>query len=365
VEPSSVGARAYSARVATDPTPYLSTMTGASASLVAIVGGLLVARYVGLDSVQQGADQVLNDAMDRLKTARDRAGTAANKLLRFEASDFLGDSQVLNDIHAGITDLATLRVTGGYTPMSDEELQPFVDALVKEFATARSTLDATIPLFHEIPEPDKRTYTEWRLFYPALASKLPPDLDDQVWKRAFEDVCGARLEAHAEWKKAHPNPPKNELQRLAELHQSIIGSTTPFLSPLATKTPADYTAINARRRDDLRSERDRTHQHLEDLEGEVRRLEQARAAIVKPDKLLWQGFLILFVFSGVGVIAPLWAMSRTPRDLTPHLSWLFYGFAVMLTILIGYFAGHAWRLTRGRKRTARRQADPNDPQGHA
>ena len=36
--------------MATDPAPFLSTIIGTSATLVAIVGGLLVARLVSLDS---------------------------------------------------------------------------------------------------------------------------------------------------------------------------------------------------------------------------------------------------------------------------------------------------------------------------
>jgi hypothetical protein len=39
--------------VPVDPAPFLSTVILASAAFVAIVGGLLVARFVGLDSDQQ------------------------------------------------------------------------------------------------------------------------------------------------------------------------------------------------------------------------------------------------------------------------------------------------------------------------
>jgi hypothetical protein len=60
--------------VVTDPAPFLSTVVLASAGLVAIVGGLLVARFVSLDSEQRGSRKVLADTRERLESARRRAG---------------------------------------------------------------------------------------------------------------------------------------------------------------------------------------------------------------------------------------------------------------------------------------------------
>jgi hypothetical protein len=74
----------YRLRMATDPTPFLSTIAGASSGLVAIVGGLLVARFVSLDSEQQGAQRVLDDAEARLAIAWQRARDAADRLLRWD-----------------------------------------------------------------------------------------------------------------------------------------------------------------------------------------------------------------------------------------------------------------------------------------
>ncbi|MFE2430596.1 hypothetical protein ACFXJ5_28100 [Streptomyces sp. NPDC059373] len=65
----------------TDPAPFLSTITTASAALVAIVGGLLVARFVTLSSEQEGAQRVLNDAMARRDVAKVRAEEARRNLL--------------------------------------------------------------------------------------------------------------------------------------------------------------------------------------------------------------------------------------------------------------------------------------------
>jgi hypothetical protein len=55
-----------------DPAGYLSTLVTASAALEAIVGGLLVARFVGMDSEQRGADKAIRDAEAHRDTARRR-----------------------------------------------------------------------------------------------------------------------------------------------------------------------------------------------------------------------------------------------------------------------------------------------------
>ena len=80
----------------------------ASAALVAIVGGLLVARFVGLDSDQLTSRKLIADAEDRLAVARRRADAAQRDLIRWEAWDFLGED-VAKAIATGQTDVRELR----------------------------------------------------------------------------------------------------------------------------------------------------------------------------------------------------------------------------------------------------------------
>ena len=95
---------------------------------------------------------------------------------------------------------------------------------------------------------------------------------------------------------------------------------------LSTRPPADWEAIEARRRDDHSANHERAEQQVEDLESEVRRLRQARDAIVRPQGLGW-GLIILGYFAVVGVVVPILLMSRGPQDLTPLMGWLvFAGF---------------------------------------
>jgi hypothetical protein len=126
------------------------------------------------------------------------------------------------------------------------------------------------------------------------------------------------------------------------LERGLLKLGVPPISPPRT----DFGSIWARRHDELRSGRDRTQQQLEDNEAEVRRLEQDRKRIVEPDSALWWGIGVLVLFSAVGVIAPLWAMTRTPTDFTPHLKLLFWSFAGTFGLLLIYFVIYASRLTR-------------------
>jgi hypothetical protein len=58
-----------------DPTTFLAAIAGTSAAMVAIVGGLLVARFVAIASEQDGADKLVQDARER--SGRQGARTTA------------------------------------------------------------------------------------------------------------------------------------------------------------------------------------------------------------------------------------------------------------------------------------------------
>jgi hypothetical protein len=99
--------------VETDPFPFLSTIILASAGLVAIVGGLLVAPFVTLDSDQRGSRKVLADATARLKSAQQRAEEARGNSLDWHAGHFLR-GPVLNAISVGTSDPDALMQLGDW-----------------------------------------------------------------------------------------------------------------------------------------------------------------------------------------------------------------------------------------------------------
>jgi len=87
----------------TDPAPFLSTIILASAGLVAIIGGLLVARFVSLDSDQRGSRKITSEARDRLDSARQRSKAARTSRLDWHAGFFFRGA-VLNVVSQGISD---------------------------------------------------------------------------------------------------------------------------------------------------------------------------------------------------------------------------------------------------------------------
>jgi hypothetical protein len=145
-----------------DAIAFLSTIAGASAAMVAIIGGLLVARFVSLDSEQQGAQRILADAESRLAIARSRAEAASCDLLHQDARSFLNDWDVLVAICHGMTDLTGLRRRGDPTSLTDEELWPFVEEISEEMARARQMIEDRIPAAEDIQGGDDYTDDELR-----------------------------------------------------------------------------------------------------------------------------------------------------------------------------------------------------------
>jgi hypothetical protein len=314
----------------TDPGPLLSTIAGASSALVAIVGGLLVARFVTLDSEQQGAQRVLEDAEARLALARQRAQQAAGDLLRWGVRHFLYSREVLTAINEGVEDLAELRKVGDSTRLTDEELQPFVDEVGRELAQAHEILEHAIP---NPVDPKYVPYGGWEVFRRDTAG-LPETNWDLAWEIVFDQIVERR-----------------PFKRMA-----VRDRFTPSMLALAgAGAPrTDWQAIRARRLDDLEADKERTAHQAEDLEGEVQRLRLARDAIVRPQGLTL-GLVILGYFTAVGVVLPIGVIGLGPTYLgrTARM-WLLAGFLTGLLALFVYMAVYALRLSRRAAKPTRR-----------
>lgn len=305
----------------TDPAPFLSTIAASSAAMVAIIGGLLVARFVTLQSEQEGAQRVLDDAEARLGKARDRATEAADRWYDWRVGEFFG-RDVRDAIGKGTTDIAALRRIGGWTSLSDEELQRAIDVCTSEFAAARTALSA-LDLTGA-----RRTAKGWDEFRDSTP-QLTEILWDSVWEACYIELL------------VPPQPPS----------QIFGGMDFPIIPPIRD---SGLVAIEARRRDARKADVDRTQQQVEDLEGEVLRLKQAHDRIARPKGLAW-ALVILALFTGAGVIYPIWLMSRAPKDLTHDMGvtvfWLFCG---GLVVLLGYMGVLALRLSGVGRRAERK-----------
>jgi hypothetical protein len=292
-------------------------------------------RFVTLDSEQQGAQRVLDDAEARLATARQRAQEATDRLLRSDALHFLYNRSVIEAINEGVQDLAELRRRGDSTDLTDNELEPFLQEARRELARAHEVLEGVVP-----PYKNLKTHL-WHDFRRSTPS-LPEIGWDLAWQIVFYQIVNRREAESSRMGYGLSGPPH-------------LRGRLPSV-PVRHPSDTDWEAIRARRRDDLVANRERAEQQVEDLESEVQRLRQARDAVVRPQGLGW-GLIILGYFALVGVVVPIWLMSRGPQDLTPLMGNLvFAGFCSGLLALLGYMAVLAVRLSR-RAATSKPNAD--------
>jgi hypothetical protein len=330
------------AHVTIDPTPFLSTVVTTSAALVAIIGGLLVARFVSLDSDQRAGRKILTSARERLELARRRAQAAWTDILRWDADDFFDMPQVVEAVlDQRVTSPAELMRIASWRHEPDE-LAPFVTEVAGEAGRASEAITARI-------RSDDMFWRDLR----RRCRDLPEIRWPTVWEHVFDGIAKERAAAEKaeeaeEEAKRRAAPPRSAMQRSLDLINDARTREQQhalMARALVTPPPTDYRAIAARRLDDLRADHARAQQQVEDLEAELRRLEQEHAEIVRPDARMWWGIAILIIFTVLGVLLPLGVMTTGPHDLA-SVRWVFYPFIGSLTALIAYIVVYLAQLTR-------------------
>lgn len=391
----------YTVRAATvggvpvDPASFLSTVILASAALVAIVGGLLVARFVGLDSDQQASRKLLVDAEDRLTIAARRAALARQDLIRWHAEDFLDDNDVAAALASGQSDVSELRELAS-TRLSDDELRGVVALAAADVASFGGWLSQD-----QVLDRIRAADYEWR--DSRQASDDMPALDcPQLARPVFEDLARRLAERDAEQERIEQERRRAEEERrraeasekqarygsgflglaglgsgfrisdhyagLGQMQQLAASAFKPpdygQLSGLAIRPP-NVALIEANRYDDLVAADVRARQRVEDLREELRRLRQQHADVIRPDARLWWAVVILVAYAIAGVAVPLWVMSEGPVSLHA-VRWAFWPFAAGMVVLLGYIAVYLFGLTRRRRKWAADAAAASSPRagGH-
>jgi hypothetical protein len=327
--------------------------------MVAIVGGLLVARFISLESEQQGAQRLVDEADGRLKIARERADEAADALRRYGAARFLNQRDVVEAIIDGSLGVEELRRVGGECPLSNEELGPFIAGYRAECERAAQTLDAAIDHPVDISPAEWGRLRDWdraQRRFPSIP--LDPDLP-AVWTAVLARIVDAHrdLAVELEQKREERERTTRRTEGGAQSLRAHVEASSRILAPpalpkYALSPPTQVSLVTnlraAGHHDALRSAADRTEQQVEDIELELKGLRQRRDAIIKPGKQLWPGLLVLAWLSLVGVIIPLHEMSRGPQQFSPFVRWHFWFFVVGYVPLVGYFVWFTVRLSRAR-----------------
>jgi hypothetical protein len=355
--------------VPTDPAPFLSTVIVASAALVAIVGGLLIARFVGLDSDQQTSRKLLADAGDRLEIARGRAAVAHANLIRWTAQSLLDNTEVADALAGGLAAIAELRRLAA-TELNDDELRTMISQAADDVQALRDWL-SPVPAMERI----RATGYAWENYprsdMPALNYRqLAPPVFARIagWLQAAD--AETRRRAEAERRERAPRfaqdypplggsrpaiPGESDMLRQIDQAPGWIGQVEigqqvgrSLALPAGLLVPADIdSTTGAGGYDDLVGTSLRASQRVEDLEEELRRLRQQHAIVVRPDARLWWavGILTAYAIGGVGV--PLWVMAQGPSSIIA-VRWIFWPFACGLGALLSYVVWYLADLTRTR-----------------
>jgi len=328
--------------VIVDPAPFLSTIITTSAALVAIIGGLLVARFISLDSDQRTSRKVLTSARERLDVARRRVQTAWGSILRWDADDFFSMPEVVEAVlDQGVASPAELMRLASW-PHEPDELAPFAAEVAAEAGRAREAITPRI----------SSSDVFWSDFRRRCCD-LPEIRWPKVWENVFDGIASglAAAERAREEARRRAAAPRTAMERSLDAMNAAPRREQQELDMWARAAvkspPTDYGAIRVRRLDELLADHVRAQQQAEDLEAELLRLEQEHAEIVRPDARLWWGIGILIVFTILGVVIPLGVMTTGPHDLA-QVRWVFYPFIVSLLALIGYIAIYLAQLTRSK-----------------
>lgn len=202
--------------VTADVNWLLTSVAQGSAAMIAIVGGLLVSRYVGLHTEQEAAGRRVVELDARAKDADQRIASAQDELAEFEADAVLHDTRVLEALLDG--------------PIS-------VDAALARAGLARDGFDQTIfaaRITVVAAELSKAMSSMWELIGPAdsfprwatfWAEHLElPVADTFVWEWAYETTCTVIVARRTEASDAYSRAVL--LPKLLE-RQQIMATVTP------------------------------------------------------------------------------------------------------------------------------------------
>jgi hypothetical protein len=316
----------------------LSALAQSAAALVAIVGGLLVSRYVSLHAEQQAALRRLSDLVRLQRLATQDADSAQRAVDVDDADALLDDWEVLDDLVTsnGSGDLVALRTAlDGGDHIPDEILAERLDDLLADLKRAAQELNELVPVAED--QDDWRDFRREHGLRPGWAV---------AWEYAYELVTVEKAD-QAKQERLRREAASPSAEGLGSLLRSV--RLPPLAPPLtAAVVPSfrdrDETARLTRRRDETRArvatldaEADLARRHI----AETRQPEGFRLAL-----------LVLTYLSVVGIGVPVVIMANGPLELPVWLRTVVVAaFASGLLVLLRYLFVYAAYLdeSRGRK----------------
>lgn len=161
----------------------LSSVAQASAAMIAIVGGLLVTRYVGLHAEQQATGRRLTDLRTRATKARAQIDEDLVESRTVEAANIVDDVRVFDALFEAALKLPVehvFNITGADPIDYDKDLvQGQLDAVAVQLREAFTAMDPLVPesTIHD-------SWADFRNAHPELAVG-----HRNAWEWAYGKVC--------------------------------------------------------------------------------------------------------------------------------------------------------------------------------
>ena len=301
-----------------DPNLFLSTTAQATAALVAIIGGFLVSRLIGLVSEKTQQVQSLAELQSkrRVKDAELEKfnHTVATGIQRWFREDNLDDILEKKGDSNYTKMVDDFDVTGG----DRQGVSEYANHLKNTVTRAFKELERVYKDSGSIPESPTKIRTD--------GIQIDPGHDEEIFQRVSAHISATRLLTVAEDEAKEAN--------ISTLENSPSTATTE-LSALTPTVPPVPTLVTSRH-DAAIKERDRLKEELAVIIGEIELLESRLPEMAQQHWLI-AGFAILAYFSVVGIVYPLYLMTRNPVVATASdRSKVLLGFISGLIALLAF-----------------------------
>lgn len=300
-------------------TTFLSTVIGTSGALVAIIGGLLVARFVGLGSEQQASTRLLREAEERLKTARAREGEAHFSFTTHLRNELLEDPDVIAALSSRTTVPTVADIRSIYNvALEGFELQILIDGARSQVESTRQAADRYFaqPVLPLLGWAEFKQHTAY--------SPLPPY--DSLGRFVYNEMAATERKRRV----------RSGWLGVSAIRRLRWSSSTHSVPQSAT--PTAYVVADVQRRHELGDTDARTEQLVEDTEAEVSRLRKEHDSVTRPDRRLWVAVAILAYFAGAGIGWPLWQLLMGYTALMATFFFFMAGLTALLLFMAWYLA---------------------------
>ncbi len=289
-----------------DPNWLFSSAAQSAAALVAIVGGFLVSRVIGILAERNAASTRLYGLFGRLEQAEHRHEEVVGELRNHDFQDWFIELE--DEVIEAKGSIAAGNLISSHPPegWTQDDFRSSLEQRLTDYRVAFETLEPSVTrgeTFHELCqrlglEPHIRASRLWEYVFSAIQRGLPRDPTE------FDSLLGLQL-----------------------------------TSAQTAATNAALEGQRAARRNDLANQRTEATYQLRDLNSQIDQTTAYLGSFVVPPDV-WRGFWVLVYFSAVGIVWPLSVMAFEPQSVSPGLR----GVTVVLFVsglgaLASYMAG--------------------------